>query len=94
MLYLVKGRAGSGKTRLLRQNIQEIIKNKSSRPLLLVPEQFSFDTERSMLSFLGPADLKKVDIFSFTRLAMESLKNTPYFSQAVTRFATLFLFFP
>ena len=83
MLYLVKGRAGSGKTRLLRQNIQEIIKNKSSRPLLLVPEQFSFDTERSMLSFLGPADLKKVDIFSFTRLAMESLKNTPYFSKKI-----------
>ncbi len=83
MLYLVKGRAGSGKTRLLRQKIQETLNNKSSRPLLLVPEQFSFDTERAMLSFLGPADLKNIDIFSFTRLALESLKNTPYFTKNI-----------
>ncbi len=83
MLYLVKGRAGSGKTRLLRQKIQETLNNKSSRPLLLVPEQFSFDTERAMLSFLGPADLKNIDVFSFTRLALEFLKNTPYFTKKI-----------
>ena len=83
MLYLIKGRAGSGKTRLLRQKIDETLANTQSRPLLIVPEQFSFDTERSMLSFLGPAKLKKIDIFSFTRLALESLKNTPYFSKKI-----------
>ena len=83
MLYLIKGRAGSGKTRLLRQKIQETLNDKSSRPLLLVPEQFSFDTERAMLSFLGPAELKNIDVFSFTRLAMDALKNTPYFTKNI-----------
>ena len=83
MLYLIKGRAGSGKTRLLRQKIQETLNDKSSRPLLLVPEQFSFDTERAMLSLLGPAELKNIDVFSFTRLAMDALKNTPYFTKNI-----------
>lgn len=81
MLYLVKGRAGSGKTRLLRQKIQETLNNESSRPLLIVPEQFSFDTERAMLSFLGPASLRNIDVFSFTRLALDTVKNTPYFTK-------------
>ena len=83
MLYLIKGRAGSGKTRLLFQKLEETLNKSQSKPLLIVPEQFSFDTERSMLSFLGPAKLKKIDVFSFSRLAMNSLRNSPYFTKNI-----------
>ena len=54
MLHLIKGRAGSGKTARMREIISLMAENGSSRPLLLVPEQFSFETERIMLELLGP----------------------------------------
>ena len=79
MLYLIKGRAGSGKTRALREKISE--KLNTSEPLLIIPEQFSFETERSMLKSFGPRDFKKIGVFSFTRLATSTLKNTPYYSK-------------
>ena len=83
MLYLVKGRAGSGKTGYLRQKILETLNNSESKPLLIIPEQFSFDTEKAMLKLLGAKKLKKFDVFSFSRLAISTLKNTPYFSKNI-----------
>lgn len=75
MLHLIKGRAGSGKTAKMREIISLMAKNGSSRPLLLVPEQFSFETERIMLELLGPKNLKKIDIFSFPRMAFSELQK-------------------
>ena len=75
MLHLIKGRAGSGKTAKMREIISLMAENGSSRPLLLVPEQFSFETERIMLELLGPKNLKKIDIFSFPRMAFSELQK-------------------
>lgn len=75
MLHLLKGRAGSGKTAKMREIIFQMAENGSSRPLLLVPEQFSFETERIMLELLGPKKLKNIDIFSFPRMAFSQLQK-------------------
>ncbi len=75
MLHLLKGRAGSGKTDKMRQIISQLAEKGNSRPVLLVPEQFSFETERIMLKLLGPKKLKCVDIFSFPRMAFSELKK-------------------
>jgi len=75
MLYLIKGRAGSGKTAWVREKIKEIIEVKENKPLLLVPDQFSFENERSMLTLLGAKNMKKVDVFSFPRLAIYNLDS-------------------
>ncbi len=83
MLYLIKGRAGSGKTNYLRQKLLETLNNSKSKPLLIIPEQFSFDTEKAMLKFLGAKALKRFDILSFSRLAFSTLKNTPYFVKKI-----------
>ncbi len=83
MLYLIKGRAGSGKTNYLRQKLVETLNNSKSKPLLIIPEQFSFDTEKAMLKFLGAKKLKQFDILSFSRLAFSSLKNTPYLTKNI-----------
>lgn len=83
MLYLIKGRAGSGKTNYLRQKLVETLNNSQSKPLLIIPEQFSFDTEKAMLKFLGAKKLKQFDILSFSRLAFSSLKNTPYLTKNI-----------
>ena len=69
MLHIIRGRAGSGKTDYLHSLIQNFVKENKFSPVLIVPEQFSFITERSLLKKLGAHDLKKVTITSFSRLA-------------------------
>ncbi|MBR5442097.1 MAG: PD-(D/E)XK nuclease family protein [Clostridia bacterium] len=76
MLHLIKGRAGSGKTAYMRSLISQQIDNADSKPLLIVPEQFSFESERSMLKLLGARGLKFVDVYSFSRLASWALSGT------------------
>ncbi len=75
LLYLINGTAGSGKTRFVREKIKDIIYNTSFEPLFLVPDQFSFENERSMLMFLGAEDMKKVSVYSFPRLAVSKLES-------------------
>ncbi len=68
MLQLVYGGAGCGKTEYARTLARETVES-GGRPVLIVPEQFSFETERAMLSMLGARNAQKVEIYSFTRLA-------------------------
>lgn len=82
MLYLIKGRAASGKTQKMRDIIKTLAQNGESKPLLLVPEQFSFETERTMLKLLGAKIKKNIDIFSFPRMALSDLKAAPELKNA------------
>lgn len=67
MLHLLLGRAGSGKTTRLRRLLQET--PPGQQPVLLVPEQGSFQNERAMLHLLGPKEAQRVWVLSFSRLA-------------------------
>ncbi|MCI9576480.1 MAG: helicase [Clostridiales bacterium] len=71
MLDFILGRAGSGKTHFVREKICQLAKDPqfTSRLILLIPEQYSFETERAMLRLLGPKDVQQVEILSFRRLA-------------------------
>ena len=75
MLHIVTGRSGSGKTTWVREKIKELINIESEKPLLLVPDQFSFENERAMLGLLGAKDMQKIQVFSFPRLAMSNLDS-------------------
>ena len=79
MLNIIRGRAGSGKTDALYDLISDNIDKGISEPLLIVPEQFSFITERNLLKKTGAAKMKKLKIFSFSRLC------TSYFAQNKTK---------
>ncbi len=69
MLQLIFGRAGSGKTEWLHQMLYGKARRGQGPLFLLVPEQYSFESERSLLQLLGPADARRVEVVSFTRLA-------------------------
>ena len=75
MLHIIEGRASSGKTIWVREKIKQIIEENEFKPLLLVPDQFSFENERAMLSLLGAKNMKAVDVFSFPRLAVSTLDS-------------------
>lgn len=75
MLNIITGRTGSGKTRYIRHLAAEIAEQTANKAVIIVPEQFSFETERAMLGLLGNAKINNVEILSFSRLAERLLKE-------------------
>lgn len=75
MLRIITGRTGSGKTRKVRSVIADIAKMSSDKAIIIVPEQFSFETERAMLSLLGNEKVNNAEVLSFSRLAEKLLKK-------------------
>lgn len=73
MLHFIFGRAGSGKTTYIRNLIKDIVENTNEAPILIIPEQYSFESEREMLRLIGPAKMSRVEIFSFSRLARKTV---------------------
>ncbi len=69
MLRLILGRSGSGKTHRVRERLAEAAQGGYSKVFLLVPEQFSFESERALYHALGPNNSIGVEVVSFTRLA-------------------------
>ena len=68
MLNFIIGRNNSGKTEKIRALIAERA-SENKKCILIVPEQFSFESERSILEKIGAQKMLNVDILSFTRLA-------------------------
>lgn len=69
MLRFILGRNGSGKTEYVRQMLSERLCAGETGLILVVPEQFSFETEREMLKRVGAKNMLHLEILSFTRLA-------------------------
>ncbi len=66
MLTLLLGRAGTGKTEELWKRLGEDARQRPQ--LLIVPEQYSHDTERRLCKVLGNAGAAGAEVLSFTRL--------------------------
>ncbi len=69
MLSLILGRSGSGKTEYVRDLLGEQAKQGNDKLLLIVPEQFSYSSERALLEKLGSIDAQRIEVLSFSRLA-------------------------
>ncbi|MDD2233755.1 MAG: helicase-exonuclease AddAB subunit AddB [Desulfitobacteriaceae bacterium] len=69
-LRFIYGRAGSGKTYYCLNELKEKIRSEVSYPLiLLVPEQFTFQAERDLITVLESGGILKTEVLSFRRLA-------------------------
>ncbi len=66
------GRSGAGKSRRVRRIIEEKL-SEGARVALIVPEQFTFETERLLSEEFG--GLMDVSVYSFTTLARRVLKG-------------------
>ena len=69
MLQFVLGRAGSGKTEYVRRLLANRARAGEGPSMLLVPEQYTFETEKAMLRLAGPVGGNAIPVYSFTRLA-------------------------
>lgn len=75
MVRFLFGRAVSGKTTTILNMIKEDVDCGQRDVVLLVPEQASFDYERSLLRILGDGRYTAVPVLSFTRLLDEVGRN-------------------
>lgn len=70
-LRFIYGRAGSGKSCFCINDIKRSINNYEEEHslILLVPEQFSFQAEKNLISMLGEESISKAQVLSFKRMA-------------------------
>lgn len=67
MLKFIFGRAATGKTSKILELIKEDVKN-NKKAVLIIPEQFSFESERAVLKLLGDRLASSVEVLSFSRI--------------------------
>lgn len=69
-LRLIYGRAGTGKSQFCLNKIKEQINNKISQKIyLIVPEQFSYATEKRLLETLEQNSVINAEVITFKRMA-------------------------
>ncbi|MGL4452408.1 MAG: helicase-exonuclease AddAB subunit AddB [Sarcina sp.] len=69
-LRIIYGRAGVGKSSFCIDEIKsKINKNECNKLILVVPEQFTFETENRMLKEIGESCVLSAEVLSFRRLA-------------------------
>lgn len=68
MLNFIIGTKGSGKTAKAHRILGEAVK-RGEKAVLIVPKQFTFESDKRILRLLGPKDACEVEVLSFSRLA-------------------------
>ncbi len=68
MLNFIIGRKNSGKTTAAHKILGERVLG-GGEAMLIVPRQYTFESDRSILSLLGPKLASQVEVLSFTRLS-------------------------
>ena len=68
-MQIIYGRAGTGKSTFILEEIKKIINNKNQKIYIIVPEQFSYATEKKLLEVLEEQVSINAEVISFKRLA-------------------------
>ncbi len=69
-LRLIYGRAGTGKSQFCLNKIKEQLNNKTTQKIyLIVPEQFSYATEKRLLETLEQNSVINAEVITFKRMA-------------------------
>jgi ATP-dependent helicase/nuclease subunit B len=76
MLNLIIGRAGTGKTNYIMNEIKQKMESGETDMILLVPEQYSHDAERQLCRVCGDALSLHAEVLSFTGLSRRTLAES------------------
>lgn len=69
-MRLIYGRAGTGKSEFILKEIKENLQNNLAQKIyIIVPEQFSYATEKRLLETLDAEAVVNAEVISFKRLA-------------------------
>ena len=75
MLYFVTGKNGKENSSFLHSVIARKVKEENKEIILIVPKQYTFQSDTDILDALGPKDACNVEVLSFSRLASVVLKT-------------------
>ena len=76
-LKFIFGPSGSGKSdRLYRQIIQDSMRHPERCYIVLVPEQFTMQTQKDLVSLHPRRGIMNIDVLSFGRLAYRVFEET------------------
>ena len=76
-LQFIIGGSGSGKTRTLYENlIRQSMEEPDERFFALVPEQFTMQTQKDLVSMHPRHGIMNIDVLSFARLAYRVFEET------------------
>ena len=75
MLRLIIGKAGTGKTAAVIDEIREAVQKGLGGSMLIVPEQYSHEAERELCARCGDSLSLYAEVFSFTGLARRVLQQ-------------------
>ena len=67
MLHFIIGTKQSGKTKKAHEILKKSVSEGKST-MLIVPKQYTFQSDRNILELLGPKDASEVEVLSFSRL--------------------------
>lgn len=76
MVYFVKGRAGTGKTKYLHDLFHSLAKSGNDKLLFIVPDNATFETANAFIEEMGRKALSYVKIYGFTTLSDYILEQT------------------
>ena len=75
-LHFILGASGSGKSHDLYENIiQRSIQNPQTTYFVLVPEQFTMQTQKELVDMHPNGGILNIDVLSFQRLAYRVLEQ-------------------
>lgn len=76
-LKLILGPSGCGKSRkLFEKALEDAAQNPGRQHIILVPEQFTMQTQQSLCSLSQSGGILNIDILSFSRLAVRVFEET------------------
>ena len=76
MLTLILGRAGSGKTSFIYEDMALRVQKKQGGNILIVPEQYSHDAERALAQACGDSACLYAEVLSFSRMCSRVFAET------------------
>ena len=83
-LHFVLGGSGSGKSTYLFQRIQkEAALHPNTNFLVLVPDQFTLETQRTLVELSGGKGILNIDVLSFHRMAYRAFEEVPALRRTV-----------
>lgn len=69
-IRFIFGRAGTGKSQFCLEQVGKKINNdKNNKLIILVPDQYTFQSEKKLLEIVGEKSLLRAEVLSFKRLA-------------------------
>ncbi len=77
MLNLVLGRISSGKTVHILSHLKALADKGEEKLWFIVPDQFSFESEKRIITLLGEKKAQTVEVCGFSRLAQNSVSAAP-----------------